>query len=118
MKTKKFLRKKNKIIHKVTNTTLVPEDQIQNVPFKYLELFGSFGTLHSDLCPYCLIFNNICKDKDRNECPMSKAINNCGNDLNNTWEEANEIWQLEAQKEDLEALQKLVDKYNASNTKA
>ena len=117
MKTKKFLRKKNKIVYKVTNTTLVPEDQIQNVQFRYLESFNSFGTLHSDLCPYCLIYDNTCKDKDGNECPMSKAGNNC-NDLNNTWEEANEIWQLEAQKEDLEALQKLVDKYNTSNTKA
>lgn len=70
MKVTKFIKQKNKIIHKLTGITLVPEDQIQKVP-KHELTFKNDATA----CPYCHLFllrNNSCE-----ECPMHKAGNGC-----------------------------------------
>ena len=111
MKTKTFIKKKNKIVKKVTGITLVPEDQIIDEPKVMLGYFTSFY-LDSSVCPYCVSRRKDNINIDCTTCPMSLAGNKCEANENSTWNEANTIWGREAKKKDIKKLSKLIKKYN------
>ena len=69
MSVKKFIKKKNKLIKKVTGVTLVPKKQIKKIDVVPLSVYWG----DSYLCPYCVKYNDhICTG-----CPMEKAGNAC-----------------------------------------
>ena len=108
MKTKTFLKKKNKIVKKATGLKLIPDNQIINVDRKYLENSEKGKCLSEDICPYCLVYAD-CLD-----CIMNIENNGCVED-NSTWNVANEAWKELATKKDIKKLNKLINKYNESN---
>ncbi len=110
MKTKTFIKKKNKIIKKATGLILVPKDQIKNTPKKPLSLTYGTHNLDAELCPYCMAFYNSCTTEDGEKCPMLKAGNDCHE--NSTWDLANIEWEKKATNKDRKKLEKLVIKYN------
>ncbi len=117
MNTKQFLKKKNKIVKKVTGHTLIPKDQIKNTPKVYLNETHSLLDLSSDICPYCSIYNYSCKTKDGKECPMLEENNKCENnryedDKETTWYISNQAWISKATDKDKEKLRKLIKEYN------
>jgi hypothetical protein len=73
MTTKEYIIAKNKLIKKHTGLTLVPEDQIIDLPFKKLYIYTD-----ESACPYCIHFE--CHD-----CPMHKANNSCGSITGTYW---------------------------------
>lgn len=113
MSTKKFLRKKNKLVKRVTGVTLIPKDQIVETPRVQLD-DNDYDSLNADICPYCHIyrthinaFQHTC-----DECPMAKAGNKCESKLPSSWKEANNLWIDKATKSDQQELQELVVQYN------
>lgn len=73
-----YIRRKNAIIEKACGVTLVPEDQIAELPRSRLSM-----DTDAEACPYCveyLLAN--CKG-----CPMQEAENMCGGDDDNTYDE-------------------------------
>ena len=110
MTTKQFLKRKNKIIKKVTGTTLVPKDQIKNVLFKDLYINENINSkyLGGSICPYCsLYYKNNCR-----ECPMAIAGNACEENNDSTWRIARNIWIKNSTEEDHNKLTNLIKQYN------
>ena len=109
MNTKKFIKKKNKIIKKVTGRTMVPKDQIVNIPKQKLsEDYYSSKGLTDLICPYCrLYFSNECVD-----CPMHEAKNDCITNQYSTYRMIQPLWREKAKNKDILKLQKLTIKYN------
>jgi Tfp pilus tip-associated adhesin PilY1 len=79
--TLKYLKKKNKILKKVTGLTLVPKEQLKNVKLKEPLYVGEVLDDVS-ICPYCVLYM---KDSSCTECPMYKAGNSCVFSPNNTY---------------------------------
>ena len=70
-----FIARKNKIIFDACGVTLVPQEQIKEIPKNKLGTSGD-----SDACPYCREFLILkCVG-----CPMMEAGNHCGDD-GSTW---------------------------------
>ena len=91
-----YLRKKNKILDDALNVTLIPEDQIVDLPIttsmvkimlqyiaKYRHGVYNKGEiyLNEKICPYCAMYVHT---YDCNGCPMNKA-NNCCHDSDSTF---------------------------------
>lgn len=106
MSTKKFLKKKNKIVKAVTGVTLIPKKQIKQT--LRVKLSGTGKYLNSDICPYCELYvlNNC------DNCPMKDADNQCSANANTTWSEASTLWSKLSTKADHKKLTKLIKKYN------
>ena len=104
MKVITFLKKKNKLVKKVTGITLIPKEQIEKVTKHKL-----LGTSDADICPYCHVYTNTCDG-----CPMHTANNQCGiRDFDSTYMKVmaalpNSIDELI----DIPGMKKLVKKYN------
>ena len=79
MTVTEFMQKKNEILRDITGLTLVPEEQIVEVPKTMLNT-DSTDIGNGDICPYCRIFMNC------NGCPMDIAGNNCDISDNSTYE--------------------------------
>ena len=113
MTTKNFIKKKNKIVKRVTGITLVPKDQIVDEEPVLLIVYNNCGeTLTSSVCPY---FRSRKKGMGINcsKCPMSIAGNECKyNSKNSTWNFAQALWIDLATEDDIKELKKLVLKYN------
>ncbi len=105
MSVKKFIKKKNKLVKKATGITLVPEDQIEEMPA--VQLYISISD--ASLCPYCAVYAEqmMCEG-----CPMLKAGNACG-DPNSTYTQVKTA--LPGAIHNIEGMIKLVEKYNKSN---
>ena len=67
-----YIRRKNEIIKKHTGITLVPEDQITDLPDDMAKPLSTSSD--QEACPYCLIW---WKEEGCEGCPMDKAGNNC-----------------------------------------
>ena len=74
MTTLKFMKKKNKILKKITGITLIPKDQLVEVEAKPLTL----GRPES-ICPYCILF---IKSYECEDCPMAIKNNRCSDQRN------------------------------------
>ena len=112
MKTKTFLRKKNKIVKAVTGLTLVPENQIVDEEPVRLDTYNDdTRNLHSGLSPYCISRTEYIIS-DCSTCPMHLAGNNCKTEYNSTWEQNQIKWIQLSTTEDQNKLLKLVKKYN------
>lgn len=116
MKVKKFLKKKNKIIKKVTGMDLIPKDQIKKTPFKHLSFYTNFdiNVLSAAICPYCISYQ---KYTDCSGCPMSDAGNKCITNPESTWHKSKDIWIEKATKKDKKKLKKLCNQYNKEEGK-
>jgi hypothetical protein len=72
MTVETYIRRKNEIVKEATDKTLVPEEQIEDIPdFKYLLSIDN----DSEACPYCAVYINL--ESNCTECPMAKVGNNC-----------------------------------------
>ena len=81
MTTLKYLKKKNKILKKVTGLTLVPKEQLKNVKLKKpLHIGEVFDDV--SICPYCVLYM---KNGSCTKCPMDKAGNSCILSPDNTY---------------------------------
>ena len=113
MTSKQYLKRKNKIVERVTGFTLVPKKQIKKHPFAELDTLDSYISrpgeiLTADICTYCVLYlRNNCKD-----CPMHKAGNDCQDIDRSTWKLANRVWIEKAQKTDWQELEDLANQYN------
>ena len=109
------MKKKNKLIKKVTALTLVPKKQIVDVgnPKLLITSHTSGWTLNSELCGYCTLFYNEDYDEACSDCPMAKAGNQCSrfNEMS-TWNKVSIAWDIHADHEDHAKLLKLAKKYN------
>ena len=124
MTTIEFLTKKNEIVERVTGKVLVPDDQMEEVPFVELDtLIGAYlsadtMSLHSKICPYCEAHRDktaIHKYARINceECIMDKAENGCMTAKeSSTWEDCNELWDEHVTKKDAADLISLIEQYN------
>jgi hypothetical protein len=132
MKVKEFLVQKNAIVEKVTGKILIPEDQIENVPFKKLNLCDTEGVdgelsiqLNAQICPYCEAYRETFPSYGTvnrlncEPCIMNKKGNKCigSEETKNTstWEDCTDLWDELATEEDMIALMELVEKYNKEN---
>ena len=113
MTSKQYLKRKNKIVKRVTGLTLVPKDQIKKHPFAELDtgdyyLSKAGELLTSDICTYCVLYiDNDCVD-----CPMHKAGNACQANDYSTWKKANILWGKKSLKTDWQELIDLANQYN------
>jgi len=113
MTSKKYLKKKNKLVKRVTGLVLVPKDQIKKHPFVLLKDMYATDMLHEDICTYCILYaDDMCIS-----CPMHKADNECNYNSDSTWRRANDSWVAKATKEDQKELSELVQQYNREEGK-
>ena len=125
MTTIEFLTKKNEIVERVTGKVLVPDDQMEEVPFQELDtLVGAYlvdnttMSLHAAICPYCEAHRELvetCKHARINcdNCIMDKKGNGCMSaEESSTWEDCHELWDELATKKDEADLISLIEQYN------
>ena len=107
-----FLKKKNKIVKRVTGDVLIPDDQIVETGMEQVELvFGEsyLKILGSDICPYCIYYY---KDEEGcSNCPISLAGNKCDN-KGSSWRKAKSKWAEKATTADIQELRELCEQYN------
>ena len=78
MSTLTYMKKKNKILKKLTGITLIPKDQLVSLEATYLSIESD-----SAICPHCIAYGKYnCKD-----CPMAIAGNKCSIDEDNTYDQ-------------------------------
>ncbi len=111
MTTKRFLKKKNKIVKRVTGLLLVPKDQIVDRPNVLLNNDSKGLVLSSDVCPYC-VDRYTSTMIECSDCPMALAGNSCQGNPDSTWYKANTLWKASVTEEDRDELIKLIKKYN------
>ena len=116
MSVVEFIKRNSEIVKAVTGVTLVPEDQIVDIPEDKrtpLDLdddLSEYSFLGTEYCPYCALYFN---DKDCKGCPVYEAGNDCNQeDNNNTWMKANDIWMEKSTEKDWKKLRDLVAEYN------
>jgi len=119
-----YMIRKNEIIHDLTELTLIPDDQLIDVPPQYLFFEGLAPGRRSDakICPYCIIYLNREERDYENEslcagCPMDTADNNCitKHDDTSTYEHVREALREDYDYSDIHeipAIQILIAKYN------
>jgi len=113
MTSKQFLKRKNKLVKKVTGITLIPKDQIIKHPFVELEEdLAILFKLPAVCCTYCQLY----REDNCKKCPMAKANNKCRtleDDSNDdTWSKANAIWTEVSTIKNMKKLFNLVKQYN------
>lgn len=112
-----YINRKNEIIKRITGLTLVPEEQIQEVPV--LELKPE-NENDADICPYCLYYKKEQDDFDTScgECPMELHDNQCY-ELGSTYIEVsnklNYVYKDTTFIGDIPEIQALVKQFNTSN---
>jgi hypothetical protein len=110
-----YMKKKNKLVFKVTGKVLIPKDQLVDVEFS--DEFEPEEWLNATNCPYCNLHESC------ETCPMALAGNQCrkmddyGNPLKNTFSTANEAWLEKSTEKTRQKLYRLGVKYLESNTK-
>ena len=105
-----YMTKKNKIVKRVTNETLIPEKQLVEV--YYNDNFSPANVLLISNCPYCNLYyteNHKCSS-----CPMSQAGNNCFN-KGSSFKATNGKWYRLATEDDNQELLDLGIEYQRSN---
>jgi len=118
MTSKQYLKRKNKLIRKVTGVTLIPKDQIVEHPFIKLNIGKTpIDSLKGIYCTYCQMYHkNSCEG-----CPMFEADNRCfpypKDDRPNSWNTANDLWIEKATEEDKLELFNLAKQYNEEEGK-
>ena len=97
---KLFMKKKNKIIKKITGITLIPKEMLVEVAPKPL-WHTSTGS-----CPYCV------DDGGCNTCPMVKHDNAC-DEISSTWQKVFKA--MDCKVAENPEIIKLVKKFNKSH---
>lgn len=114
LSTKQFIKKKNKLVKKVTGKILVPKNQIVNEPkTTHLTAYSTYSTyLDSSNCPYCAERTQPYTYTDCSTCPMALAGNICSNNPDSTWIRAATKWADKSTEKDHKKLIKLIKRYN------
>ena len=123
MTSKQYLKRKNKIVKRVTGKALIPKSQIKKHPFVKLDetlkhkhnKYEIGEQLLGGICTYCKLYDN--HEPDCLSCPMAQAENGCTADIYSTWHIANKKWEQRAKPKDVKELMDLVEQYNKEEGK-